>query len=330
MSPTARSHARRTVSFGVSSVTFGSRGTSLGAAARRRCSRASPAAATSRLGDRQPAQAGVPGALRRQIRATKTSLPFAYCGGASALSTPMISSRRNGRSRSEVLSSRARPEEPGVDDAAADERVRPDVEDVGEVRFDRDLDRQPDRAAGVAGDVEVLVDAARHGPVDADRPGRGGRRGRRRRGTRSFVYSKRAEKNWIGAELRRTGRRPLIRISHAEMNRVSRVKKPSSGPPRIRPSGWQTRNRSSRLIVIDDGPTWTGNVTSVRLLRSRGRVGRARTTSRGGRPASVPAVADRAARASARAGPRAAGSSGPRRAPRRPARSSGPRRTRPC
>jgi hypothetical protein len=45
------------------------------------------------------------------------------------------------------------------------------------------------------------------------------------------------------------------------MNRVSRVKKPSSGPPRIRPSGWQTRNRSSRLIVIDEGPTWTGNVT---------------------------------------------------------------------
>src|SRR6476619_5494517 len=107
----------------------------------------------------------------------------------------------------------------------------------------------------------------------------------------SFVYSKRAEKNWIGAELRRTGRRPLIRISQAEMNRVSRVKKPSSGPPAIRPSGWQTRKRSSRLIVIAEGPTWTGNVTSVRLLRSSGRVGRARTTSRGGRPASVAAVA---------------------------------------
>jgi hypothetical protein len=39
------------------------------------------------------------------------------------------------------------------------------------------------------------------------------------------------------------------------MNRVSRVKKPSSLPPMIRPSGWQTRNRSSRLIVIVDGPT---------------------------------------------------------------------------
>ena len=78
----------------------------------------------------------------------------------------------------------ARPEPAGVDDAAADERVGPDVEDVGEVRFDRDLDRQPDRAAGVVDDVDVLVDAARHGPVDADRPGRGGRRGRRRRGTR--------------------------------------------------------------------------------------------------------------------------------------------------
>ncbi len=77
----------------------------------------------------------------------------------------------------------------------------------------------------------------------------------------SFVYSKRAEKNWIGAEFRRTGRWPLIRRSQPEIIRVSRVKKPSSGPPRIRPSGWQTRNRSSRLIVIDAGPTWTGNVT---------------------------------------------------------------------
>src|SRR5689334_12866898 len=43
------------------------------------------------------------------------------------------------------------------------------------------------------------------------------------------------------------------------MNRVSRVKKPSASPV-IRPSGWQIRMRSSRLVVIDDGPTWTGNV----------------------------------------------------------------------
>src|SRR5687768_3194474 len=43
------------------------------------------------------------------------------------------------------------------------------------------------------------------------------------------------------------------------MNRVSRVKKPSASPS-TRASGWQTRTRSSRLIVIVDGPTWTGKV----------------------------------------------------------------------
>src|SRR4029077_20304637 len=43
-------------------------------------------------------------------------------------------------------------------------------------------------------------------------------------------------------------------------------------PPRIRPSGWQTRNRSSRLIVIAAGPTWTGNVTveMIEALRTAG------------------------------------------------------------
>src|SRR5258705_3514277 len=86
----------------------------------------------------------------------------------------------------------------------------------------------------------------------------------------SFEYSKRAEKNWIGAELSSSGRRPLIRRSYPEISRVSRVKKPSSIPPRIRRSAWHTRNRSSRLIVIDAGPTWTGNVTIEMIGASGG------------------------------------------------------------
>ncbi len=57
----------------------------------------------------------------------------------------------------------------GVQLTAADEGIAPDVEDVGEVGVDLDLDRQPDRAAAVVDDVEVFVDAARDGPVEADR-----------------------------------------------------------------------------------------------------------------------------------------------------------------
>jgi hypothetical protein len=61
----------------------------------------------------------------------------------------------------------AGPEPARVDDAAPDQGVGADVEDVGEVRLDRDLDRQADGPASVVGDVEVLVDAARDRPVDA-------------------------------------------------------------------------------------------------------------------------------------------------------------------
>ena len=53
--------------------------------------------------------------------------------------------------------------------AAPDDRVAPDVEDVGEVRIDGDLDRQPDRPPGVVHDVEVLVNALADGSVDARR-----------------------------------------------------------------------------------------------------------------------------------------------------------------
>ena len=44
-----------------------------------------------------------------------------------------------------------------------------DVEDVGEVGFDCDLDRQPHRPAGVVDDVVVLVNAAAKGSVQTDR-----------------------------------------------------------------------------------------------------------------------------------------------------------------
>src|SRR5688500_7198205 len=52
------------------------------------------------------------------------------------------------------------------------------------------------------------------------------------------------------------------------MNRVSRVKNPSASP-RMLPSGWHTRTRSSRLIVIVDGPTWTGKVIGLPSAASR-------------------------------------------------------------
>src|SRR5439155_20619095 len=44
-----------------------------------------------------------------------------------------------------------------------------DVEDVGEVRLDRNLDRQAHCAPAVVDDVEILMDAAAEAPVEADR-----------------------------------------------------------------------------------------------------------------------------------------------------------------
>ena len=56
----------------------------------------------------------------------------------------------------------------GVDLATAHELAGLDVEDVGEVGLDLDLDRQPDRPPAVVDDVVVLVDAAGHGPVEPE------------------------------------------------------------------------------------------------------------------------------------------------------------------
>ncbi len=53
--------------------------------------------------------------------------------------------------------------------AAPDERIPPNIEDVREVGLDRNLDRQPNRPAGVADDVDVLVDPARHRSIHPDR-----------------------------------------------------------------------------------------------------------------------------------------------------------------
>jgi hypothetical protein len=60
--------------------------------------------------------------------------------------------------------------------AAPNQLVGLDVEQVREVGGDLDLDRQPDRARSVVDDVVVLVDAAGHRPVEADRQGVAGDR----------------------------------------------------------------------------------------------------------------------------------------------------------
>ena len=62
-----------------------------------------------------------------------------------------------------------RPEPLGVEDTAPDELTGLDVEDVGKIRRDLDLDGEPDRAPSVVDDVVILVNPAGHGPVQADR-----------------------------------------------------------------------------------------------------------------------------------------------------------------
>jgi hypothetical protein len=95
MSRTACSQARRTVAFGVSSVTSGRRGAADGYD--------SSTALQPSVAGRRFASDWVIGSQRMQvchvpfdgILATNTRRPFAYCGGASALSTARISSRWN-------------------------------------------------------------------------------------------------------------------------------------------------------------------------------------------------------------------------------------------
>ncbi len=61
-----------------------------------------------------------------------------------------------------------------VDLAAADKLTRLDIEDVGEVGLDLDLDREPDGPPTVVDDVVVLVHTAGHGPVDPEGDGLAG------------------------------------------------------------------------------------------------------------------------------------------------------------
>src|SRR5207237_9862001 len=52
--------------------------------------------------------------------------------------------------------------------AAADQSLAPDVKDVGEVRFDGDLEDQADRMGRIADQVIVLVDALEDRAVEAE------------------------------------------------------------------------------------------------------------------------------------------------------------------
>ena len=214
--------------------------------------------------------------------------------------------------------------------AAADERVGPDVEDVGEVGFDRDLDRQPDRAAGVVDDVEVLVDAARHRPVDADAQG-------------------------VAVDEAGVVEERIVRVLEAGREELDRGRVEEDRPAAVDPqlvrrdepgvAGEEAVVRAAgdppvgladeeSVVAVDRDRRWAdldrerhvGEATPLEGSRGAGAhhlTGRRSRVCSRRRPR-------RAARANARADPRAAGSSGPRRAPRRPARSSGPRRTRPC
>ena len=101
------------------------------------------------------------------IVATKTSRPLANWGGdversdgdhELALEVVVDVGRPQ-------LASRAEPAR--VQLATAHELALLDVEDVGEIRQDRDLDRQPDGPRGVVDEVVVLVDAIGDGPVQA-------------------------------------------------------------------------------------------------------------------------------------------------------------------
>ncbi len=123
--------------------------------------------AAVRAGQRQPLQAGVPDALRRDP-GDEDEPAVGVLGRRIGLldgDDELAPERRVDVRRPKVA---ARPEPAGVDLAAPDELVPADVEDVGEIGVDRDLDRQANRAAGVVHDVEVFVDTAADGPINAD------------------------------------------------------------------------------------------------------------------------------------------------------------------
>src|SRR5438093_13242148 len=96
-----------------------------------------------------------------------------------------------------------------------------DVEDVGEVRLDRNLDRQAHCAPAVVDDVEILMDAAAEAPVEADRD----RRGPVEPGPvvgKTVGDLNSARKDRDGGEVRRNGRPPMNPKSVPGMERVSR------------------------------------------------------------------------------------------------------------
>jgi hypothetical protein len=120
-----------------------------------------------RVDQRQPAQAGMPGAFRGHLGDEHEPAVGELDGTVRAIRLDHELAREIAVDvGGPQLASRAIPA--GVDLAAADELPALDVEDVGEVGFDRDLDRQPHDAPGVVDDVVVLVDATRDRPVDPD------------------------------------------------------------------------------------------------------------------------------------------------------------------
>jgi hypothetical protein len=109
----------------------------------------------------------MPDALRRDLR-DEGEPPVGVLGGRIRLldGHDQPAGERAVCVRRSELAPRAEP--PGVHLPTADEAVAPDVEDVGEVRDDGDLDREADRPTRVVDDVEVLVHALVDGPVEAD------------------------------------------------------------------------------------------------------------------------------------------------------------------
>ena len=152
---------------------------------------------------RQPAQAGVPDALGRDLGDEHEGGRSHTADGCRIDRRATTSSRTKSRLiRRPKFTLRAEPA--GVDLAAPDEAAVLDVEDVGEVGFDLDIDRQSDRPRAVVDEVVVLVDTTRHGR--SRRIDRLWRDAPSRSSSSGFVYSKRDEKNCTGDELSRTGR----------------------------------------------------------------------------------------------------------------------------
>ena len=168
MSWMAWSHARPTPMFDVARATVGSRLQRPGRIALVGHGRARQGGrAPRRTGQWQPANTGVPRLARRDT-GDEDEPPVGELGGRVGLLD------RQHELASELAIDIGRAQHPPgavparVDPAAADQPIGVDVEQVGEVGIDLDLDRQVDLAPGEVRDVVVLVDAAGDGPVKLD------------------------------------------------------------------------------------------------------------------------------------------------------------------